>query len=83
MNSQLNDSTSYRIAKNLHVEFSFTDGQLNAEWSPEAPPGLPTKLYKKYGQARNKFLQSVAKELDGPVVVFDADGFHTIYPRAH
>lgn len=77
------NSTRIRIAKNLHVEFSFDDGRMNAGWTPAAPDALPPKLYSKYCKARNDFLQSVAKYLDGPVVVVDADGLHTIYLETH
>ncbi len=67
-------SKPVRIAKKLHVQFSFEDGQLRAEWDrDEAPAALPNRLYKRYVTARDEFMTEVAQQVGGSVMVVNAD----------
>jgi hypothetical protein len=67
-------SGEFRIRDDLSVEFSFDPAlrSIEAHWTPRPPSKLSADELATYRRRRNEFLQQLAKELGGSVLVVEA-----------
>ena len=61
MKVDLSYKRTYPLAKGYSIEFTLSDGHLEARWSPRCPKGKQAtrKLVRAYRNARNHFIASL------------------------
>lgn len=63
---------AYPLPGGFALEFSFDNGRLACEWSPDLPKGRHAKrLLPHYRNARDKFLASLSADLGVNVAVVE------------
>jgi hypothetical protein len=60
------------LGRGFSVEFTFANGAMSCEWSPDVPHGKRARqISQAYFDARHRFLSRIAQELGTTIAVVD------------